>query len=215
MASVVIDLETVGLPVDQFDSSELAYLARGEDTPGESLTKLALSPLTGRIVCIGMVNPDTGGASTLALGSGPVGLATWFADDEAAMLGQFWQKIKPYAVVVTFNGRRFDVPYLLHRSAILGVPASRFDLLAYRYANKPHCDLLDQLTWYGAMKAYSLDFFCRRYHIRSPKEKANGAQVGEMFAAGEFDRIAEYCADDVRATAELYKLWVQRLKSDR
>ena len=31
------------------------------------------------------------------------------------------------------------------------------------------CDLLDQLTFYGASRRFSLDFYCRAFGIPSPK----------------------------------------------
>lgn len=212
-ANIVVDIETVGLPVEDFDESELTYLAKNDETPGESLTKFALSPLTCQVMCIGMENPDTGGSKILSLGESTDPIATFFGDREADMLAEAWRWIAKYNTVITFNGRRFDIPVLMHRSALLSVPISRFDLLGNRFRDSPHCDLLDQLTFYGAMKSYGLDFFCKRYGIASPKTTVTGADVGPMFDRGEYAEIARYNARDIHATALLYKeVWLRRLR---
>jgi hypothetical protein len=40
-----------------------------------------------------------------------------------------------------------------------------------------------------------------------PKGRLSGPQVNQLFAEGKYREIAQYCADDVRATAELYRRW--------
>jgi predicted PolB exonuclease-like 3'-5' exonuclease len=81
----------------------------------------------------------------------------------------------------------------------------------FSYAN--HTDLLDKLTFYnrsssGATRTFNFDFFSKAFGITSPKsEGVDGSKVGELFAAGKYQDIAEYCLRDVRATWELYQKW--------
>ena len=54
---LVFDLETVGLPIDSFDDTQQDYLLRGvatDEDRDKRIGEFALSPLTGKIVCIGM-----------------------------------------------------------------------------------------------------------------------------------------------------------------
>jgi hypothetical protein len=44
-----------------------------------------------------------------------------------------------------------------------------------------------------------------------PKGRLSGPQVNQLFAEGKYREIAQYCADDVRATAELYRRWRELL----
>ena len=92
------------------------------------------------------------------------------------------------------------------RSAMLGVAPSR-NLAGYRYAVNPHCDLAEVLTFQGAVRRmFSLDYWCRRFGITSPKEEGlDGSRVQEVYEAGGLDQIVEYCVRDVQATAELYR----------
>ncbi|MFM7100970.1 MAG: ribonuclease H-like domain-containing protein, partial [Verrucomicrobiota bacterium] len=130
----------------------------------------------------------------------------------------FWDVARRYDHIVTFNGRGFDVPFLYLRSALLNVPISRRDWLGYRYQTEPHCDLAEQLTFYGvsgregAARRFNLDFYCKAFGIPSPKAHGvSGLDVNDLMAAGEYRKIAEYCLRDVQATVELHRVWRERL----
>ncbi|HKB15706.1 MAG TPA: hypothetical protein VKF62_06560, partial [Planctomycetota bacterium] len=76
----------------------------------------------------------------------------------------------------------------------------------YRYEVRDHCDLMDVLAFFGAARGfYSLEYWCRRFDIESPKALLDGSQVARVFREGRIDDIAEYCLRDARATAELYR----------
>ncbi|MEZ4195224.1 MAG: ribonuclease H-like domain-containing protein [Candidatus Paceibacterota bacterium] len=94
---------------------------------------------------------------------------------EAQMLSEFWEGAKHYDTFVTFNGRSFDVPFLLHRSVVNEVTPSK-NLMEGRYPYQQkscrHVDLQDELTFFGAMsKRPSLHLFCRAYGMRVQKWK--------------------------------------------
>jgi hypothetical protein len=94
---------------------------------------------------------------------------------------------------------------LMVRSAQLGVAPSR-NLVPNRYALEDHCDLLDVLTFHGATRdRYSLDYWCRRFDIESPKGSIDGSQVARAYRDGRIEDIGEYCLRDVRATGELFR----------
>lgn len=204
------------------DEAQQSYLTRDCETDKErevELARASLWPLTGQVISVGMFNPATSSGVTLYLGAPEkyedAGVRYLGLPDEGLLLTQAWEAIAKYPRVVTFNGRCFDVPFLLLRSAILGVTPSRTDLLGNRYRVHPHCDLLDQLTFYGLTRKFPLDWYCHAFKIASPKNGITGADVGRLFAAGEIKRIARYCADDTRATALLYLAWLARLSEQR
>jgi hypothetical protein len=235
MAKLVFDIETSGLPLDSFDEAQRNYLFREcEKIPdaatraarqGEILKQFNLWPLTARVVCIAMLNADTSRGQVLFIAddyeedaneAGPVEFVACM--DEVELLTAFWDVAKHYEHIVTFNGRGFDVPFIYLRSALLNVPISRRDWLGYRFATEPHCDLAEQLTFYGvsgrdgAARKFNLDFYCKAFGIESPKAQGvSGADVNDLVAAGKFREIAEYCLRDVRATVLLYHIWRERL----
>lgn len=233
MATLVFDIETTALPLNSFDDAQQEYLMRDaarfpegperEARRSELERQLNLYPFTAQVVCIAMVNADSGRGQVLYLAD------DYEPDDEAEvkfvpfadeseLLHDFWELAKRYDQIVTFNGRGFDVPFLYLRSAVLGVPISRRDWLGYRFQTEPHCDLAEQLTFYqvsgrdGAARRFNLDFYCKAFGIESPKSKGvTGMDVSGLVAEGRYRDIAEYCLRDVRATVLLHRIWKERL----
>jgi 3'-5' exonuclease len=235
MATIVFDIETSALPLENFDEVQQEYLFRElekiedevarEARRAEILRQFNLWPFTAQVVCIAMLNVDTLRGQVLFTAddydeaeeqAGPVEFVPCV--DEVELLTAFWDVAQHYDSVVTFNGRGFDVPFLYLRSAALNVPISRKNWLGYRYATEPHCDLAEQLTFYGvsgregAGRRFNLDFYCKVFGIESPKSHGvTGMDVSDMMAEGRYREIAEYCLRDVHATVLLYRIWKERL----
>ena len=220
MARVVIDIETLGYPLESFDEVQQEYLLKFAETDEkrlETVLKFSLYPTTAQIIVIGMMNPDTNHGKILFQSDSKVnetsedGAVHFVSGTETELLSQFWQDLLYYDQFITFNGRGFDCPFLMLRSAILKVPPTR-NLMPYRYDTKIHCDLLEQLTFYGATRKFNLDFYCKAFGIKSPKsEGVTGLDLGPLFHEGKFQDIAKYCIGDVKATAELYRRWSEYL----
>lgn len=239
MAKLVFDIETTAQPLEHFDAVQQEYLFReAENLPDpaarafrreEIHRQFSLWPLTGQVVCIAMVNADTCRGKSLFVAEDfegelerPLGNKIEFVPcaDEAEMLVEFWELASHYDSIITFNGRGFDVPFIYLRSAILNVPISRKDWLGYRYQVEPHCDLIEQLTFYGvsgregAGRRFNLDFYCKAFGIVSPKSQGvTGMDICRMVAEGRAFEIAKYCMRDVQATVALYRLWKERLSA--
>lgn len=214
---VVFDIETSGRDFDSLDEQQQDYLTRFAKTPEEleaEKLKVNLYPYTAEVVCIGLLNVDSQNGEVLV--QAPTGTQPWKSPDgniafipgpECEIIERFWDRIKNFDQIVTFNGRTFDGPFLHIRSAMLGVKASR-NLLPYRYDANQHCDLLDQLTFYGAFRKFSLDFICMAFGIDSPKRHGvTGLDVNALFREGRFREIAEYNALDIIATRNLFLAW--------
>ena len=235
MATLIFDIETSALPLDQFDEAQREYLFRDAEKLPDDPSRLArreeiqkqfnLWPLTAQAVCIAMLNSETARGQVLFISSDyedgveEAGSVEFVACmDEVELLTAFWDVAKHYDNIVTFNGRGFDVPFLYLRSALLNVPITRKDWLGYRYSTEPHCDLAEQLTFYGvsgrdgAARRFNLDFYCKAFGIESPKSHGvTGADVNQMMAEMRYREIAEYCLRDVKATVLLYQVWRERL----
>jgi 3'-5' exonuclease len=237
MATLVFDIETSALPLENLDAAQQEYLFRdaanlsdpaASQARREEITRmLNLWPLTAQVVCIAMLNAESCRGKVLflaedfeepAAANGSVEFVT--CADESELLAQFWELAKHYDSIVTFNGRGFDVPFIYLRSAVLNVPVTRKDWLGYRYQVEPHCDLMEQLTFYGvsgrdgAARRFNLDFYCKAFGIESPKSHGvTGMDINQMLADGRHREIAEYCLRDVHATVLLYKIWKERLSS--
>lgn len=224
MNKVVFDIETLGFPLDSFDEKQQEYLlkfAKTEEERLEAIQKLALTPFTGHIIAIGMINPDSHHGKVWFRAEQPDsftsedGLVEFVSASEKEMLEGFWEAIVHFDQFITFNGRSFDCPFIMLRSAIHGVKSTR-TLLPYRYSHSEHCDLLEQLTFYNSFRKFNLDFYCKSFSIKSPKmDGITGLDLGPLFVEGRFREIAQYCIGDVKATAELYSHWLHFLAFEK
>ncbi|MBI5135474.1 ribonuclease H-like domain-containing protein [Candidatus Uhrbacteria bacterium] len=233
MSALIIDIETVGEDFDAMDSTSQAMLTRWieeEGFPPERQQKelqmlkdgLGFSSVTGQIVAIGVMDDakdhgvvyyqaplgDAGGQEEFVEGK-----FTFKCMSEKDMLALFWKGVLQYQEIVTFNGRCFDLPFLMIRSAIHGVRVSK-DFMNNRYLSSQksgarHVDLLEQLTFNGAVRRKSnLHLWCRAFGIASPKEEGiTGNDVKRLFQQGRYLDIARYNTRDLVATRELYRRW--------
>jgi uncharacterized protein YprB with RNaseH-like and TPR domain len=235
MGKLVFDIETIGDEFDSLDETTQEVLTRWikRETENDEAYQTALadlknglgfSPLTGQIVAIGVydVEKDKGAvyfqAPDASVEDSEDGNIKFRVLGEKEMLQQFWNLAEKYDEFVSFNGRAFDVPFLFVRSAIHEIRPTK-NLMANRYLssqpkNAQHIDLLDQLTFYGAVRRKgNLHLWSKAFGIKSPKEDGvTGDQVGELFKEKRFLDIAKYNVGDLQATKELYEYWEKFLK---
>ncbi len=217
MGHLIYDIETIGVAWNSIDMDTQEYLlkyAKTEEEKQDVRDKVGLYPLTGEIVAIGLYDPEQDIKSVFF--QAPKSELSeyyeedgvhYFVGDEATILEKFWASIMKYKTYVTFNGREFDNPYIMLRSADNAVPCQR-NLVPYRFSTTEHIDLLDQLTFYRATRKFTLDYYCKRFGLTSPKEEGvTGLDVPELYANGDYKTIAKYCMRDVIATAELFRVW--------
>ncbi len=224
MNRIVFDIETLGFPIESFDEQQQDYLlkyAKTEEEKTEAILRLNLAPQTAQVIAIGMMNPESNQGRVFYQATGHDAsfsedrMVEFVPGTEREVLENFWKTIPHYAQFITFNGRTFDCPFLMLRSAMLGIKPAR-NLMPYRYSAAEHCDLLEQLTYYGAFRKFNLDFYCKSFGIRSPKsEGITGLDLGPLFREGRFREIAEYCMRDVKATAELFRRWHDLLEFEK
>lgn len=232
MATLVFDIETVGHDFESFDETTQDSLTRwikseNEETYESALADLkdglGFSPLTGQIVAIGIYDVERE-KGAVYFQSSPNQQDENFESEgckfevmtEKEMLVKFWEVVEKYDTFVTFNGRGFDVPFLMIRSMIHGVQPSK-NLMTFRYLsqmpyNAKHVDLYDQLSFYGAVwkNKGSLHMWCQALGITSPKAQGvDGNDVKKLFETGKAKDIALYNGRDLSATAALYKKYKQ------
>jgi DNA polymerase elongation subunit (family B) len=233
--ALIFDIETIGEDYEKLDETTQESLTRWikKETQNEKEYGVALedlknglgfSPLTGEIVAIGALDSDKD-KGAVYFQSPEEKQEESDADGikfkpmaEKEMLEQFWKLCESYQEFVSFNGMGFDVPFLMIRSAIHNVRPSK-NLMSNRYLGSQkfdakHIDLMDQLSFYGAMrKKGTLHLWCRAFGIKSPKAGGvTGDDVGKLFKDKEYLKIAKYNSGDLVATRELYKYWRDYLK---
>lgn len=223
MRKIVFDIETSAYPFESLSESQQEYLLRyaeKETDPDKKQTQTdqairytSLYPLTAKCIAIGILDIEKE-KSFVYYESEEV--EEWFSEDkqihykglpEIEMLKSFWRIIEVTNKVITFNGRNFDIPFLMIRSAMLKIKPSK-NLIGRRYDTSSHIDLLEQFTFYGLTRKFNLDFYCQAFGIESPKTKEiSGMEVKNLYEAGRLKDIAIYCAHDIYATYQLYRIW--------
>jgi hypothetical protein len=230
MTKLIFDIETIGDDWESYDETTKTNLTRWlkkesfaepeyEKALEDIKNGLGFSPLTGEIVAIGVLELETNKGAVYYQAPGEKiadfeeGGIKYKAMSEKEMLEKFWQGIVNYTEFISFNGRAFDVPFLLLRSTVHEVKPTK-DLMSNRYLNSQkfnalHIDLLDQLTFYGAVRRKpSLHLICRALGIKSPKgEGVTGDEVKPLFKAKEYLKIARYNSWDLKATKEVFLRW--------
>lgn len=153
--------------------------------------KPGLHWLTGRIVCV-CVKPD--GQEPVAFGD----------EDEEALLVALHEYLMarfPYTLI-TFNGKAFDVPFLVMRGALYGLdfaslmPSDRF--------SKSHFDVFENVgggKWGLPCKLSEL-----AWYLGLPDVEGAGSKVQEQYDAGDFQAIIDHCKSDVVTTEGIYKI---------
>jgi 3'-5' exonuclease len=226
MPKLVFDIETIGEDFDLLDHTTQEVLTRWlkKESYSEEEYKIELeelkeglgfSPYTGSIVAIGVLDVEkNAGCVYFQDGSGKLSESEqdgikFKPMSEKEMLAKFWEGAQKYQQFITFNGRGFDVPFMMVRSAVHGIRPT-VNLMPPRYvANPNHIDLLDQISFLGSIrKKPNLHLCARAFGIKSPKsDGVTGEDVGRLYKEGKFIDIAKYNVGDLRATRELYLIW--------
>ncbi len=209
MHYLALDIETCPLPVDGYSAQQQARLQRemqflrqrNPDVEEDDLRLQAASlhPLLSWIVCISVQRAVDDPLQP----NEPHSYLAQTPDDEREMLRRFWEDIQRFVersnkiCWITFNGKRFDVPFLLARTlhhGLLPVPCGLLD--SYPYSHYPHCDLFNLFSGINL----GLADLCALLHIENPKAHGDGGQVQQLLEVEGIDGVRRYCEADVKAT---------------
>ncbi len=163
--------------------------------------KFALSPTTGEVILIGLLD---GNGKEIQIGLD--------GSTEKVILEDGWRAInnllKAGYRMVSYNGKAFDLPFLFIRGLINGIastPTIAINTLTHPYNNHQHYDCFNVLGE-GSLEQWNYLFgYGENY------ENINGAMIGEMFEKKEFAEIRAKNIGDLRKTGRLYELlkgWV-------
>ena len=185
MSTLVFDIETVGESWSDFDEVTQKTLVRWveksskeEDEKNTLLeaikNQLGFSPLTGSIVSIALYDVERELGVVYYVGEGTEDdfsdeLFTYKQRSEREILEDFWESALSYDTFVTFNGRQFDVPFILLRSVTKGIKPS-VDFHKKRFITQQslpyHVDLQYELTFSGYRnRRRHVHLFCRAFSI--------------------------------------------------
>lgn len=175
-----------------------------EQALAEAIHKTGLDGLYGRICCIGYAFDD-GEVFTSA------------GDDEKSVLEHFYSHVFDLTTqahhsglsdiattVIGHNVVGFDLPFLKHRSIILGIKPPPQLLKAMAAKPWDNCIADTMLMWNSDReKRASMDKLCRAFGIDG-KGDFDGSMVAATWPTDP-KKVVAYCVDDVKRTRQLYK----------
>jgi 3'-5' exonuclease len=128
------------------------------------------------------------------------GVQTLPSDSEERLVRGFWTFLEEFrGCLVSFNGRRFDLP-------VLELAAMRWEVSAPHYFDAPdssrslderHLDLCEYLTNFGTIGLRGGMHLLLKMMGLPGKLTMNGSMVQEYYDSGRLDEIHRYCRSDV------------------
>lgn len=205
MTYLYFDIETI--PAQSEDARE--YLAAKAKAPANlkdpAKIEAALAEKRKEAAAKSSFDGFFGHVCTIAW-DGPDGAGCVHMNDlsqERELLEVFFAQI-PYQAKLTLVGHNiigFDIPFLTRRALVLGVKLP--NLACWPRNPRPwEKSVHDTMQMAGDM--VGMDRVCHALGIPG-KGDFDGSQVAQAWADGEHEKIAEYCADDVRRTKEMHK----------
>jgi hypothetical protein len=197
---LILDIETI---------PDVERWKRPEVTQNTPEPKIAFPPTWAhRIVVIGCLWLDHGyRLKRLGVVGDPTGGQGTPDERERHLLEDFSRFVgRARPVLVTYNGRSFDLPVIAMRALCHGVSLGwyyRERNVRYRYSEEGHLDLCDWLADHGATQSGSLDAIARLIGLPG-KVGVDGSQVEGLYAAGQLAEIQRYCLADVTQTTLLF-----------
>lgn len=213
-----LDIETI--PTE--DQAVIADLGSGISAPGnyknpesiakwekenkqalveEQVKKTAFDAAYGSICCIGYAWE----------GNDPITLTVKRMEDEAGLLCEFMDDVldKTRRVETRLEVVGHNVPWdlrFIYQRCIIHDIRPPHSLMACIHA-KPWAESIrdTMLMWNPERdRRISLEKLCRVLGVPSSKGEMDGSKVYEAYKAGEWTKIAKYCADDVLATRKVF-----------
>lgn len=104
--------------------------------------------------------------------------------------------------IVGHNVVNFDIRFLWQRAIVLGVRMPNW----FPRDPKPWgVETFDTMAAFaGARNMIGMDRLCSALGLEG-KGEIDGSMIGDLWAAGEYQKIAEYCRDDVIRTREIHR----------
>lgn len=210
LADAAKEKESVKAPSNYKDEAKIAeYIAakHAEIDAGmeEKRLKTSFDGMYGRIACIAWAVDDGPVQSTLATDSEREAIEAFYAEVISATV--IYAHARDIVNPTAFCGHTlagFDLPFLKHRSIILGIKPPSALLKAMNAKPWDGCIADTMLMWSGdPHKRGSMDRLCKALGIPG-KDGFDGSMVADTWP-DDPQKVIDYCMDDVERTRKIYK----------
>lgn len=181
---------------DKYEESRIAKIA---DKRAEYLSKMGLSPLTGKICCFGWMwqygeNPPEQVKSVCSQSEEIV----------IAKIQEVFSMATQLTTLVTFHGKAFDLPFIKTRCAIMGAPLRHYDRWSSKYEQESHFDVRCALTNFDDYVKGTLGQWATKMGIPYDNN-FGGDTIQELYDENQLQIISGKCEVDVFATFSMFQ----------
>lgn len=217
--ALIFDIETVGWSqneehldavLEELRSKQAKLPKAVAEAKEKARDKMALYPISGRVAIIGMLDTEASAPEMFKfLVSGyenlmdPTVVSYLGEDNEGVMISEFFETITKSANqgsrLVSFAGKRFDLPFLFIRALTYGIKAcGNYQELIHPYNNNLHLDISSFLEK-GSLNM--LSYLVGAGDLTDEK----GSEVPKMIEAGNYSEAIDKCKKDLVKTAAIYE----------
>jgi len=186
-----LDIETIGVDdifssryIDRHVDKRLKDTKKIEENKVELKDKLALSPLTGRVILVGIA---VDGAEVFFNNASEVELLYKTID----FIHVAYNK---GSRMITFNGKSFDIPFIVQRAIIhkIPFPIEVFSKLMYPYNHEYHIDIR------SFFPKGTLNEIAYLLGDGGSIDDSSGNVIQEYYEVGKLKEIEEKCRKDLK-----------------
>ncbi len=184
MKYIFLDIETA--PLEIKDDYVIKYLMDKKLTDASR----SLDPNYSKIIVIGVKNENN---------------SRLFAGEEKQILIDFWNFIKENeGIVVTHNGYKFDIPFIIARSIINNVKITKeINLNPWNVFRSNHIDVMLVFSQNVFVNS-GLRILARLNNIEFEEDNIMGKDVERLYNEGRLEDIKKHCGKDIEILEKLF-----------
>lgn len=133
----------------------------------------------------------------------------FYNEDEKQLLTEFWSYMKENfrnTVLVTHNGYKFDIPFLILRSCINNVEiTAAVNTNRWQLERSNHFDTMLFFSQNEIFTNINIDILGKMHGIHVPDKRFFGIDIERLYKEGNTDKIKEKCKQDVEILENLFK----------
>ncbi len=187
MKHLFLDIETIPLKITHEDVK--TYLMDKKITK----EKRSLDPNYSQIILIGTKIQDE---------------INFFSGEEKVMLQEFWNYVKEKqpGKIITYNGYKFDIPFLLLRSYMhtIKVPIN-INMNRWNMNSSNHFDVMLFFSHNEIFLNPNLEILGKMHGIEVIGEQISGRDIEKLYAQNQLETIKEKCKHDLEILGQLFE----------
>ncbi|MEK6834922.1 MAG: ribonuclease H-like domain-containing protein [Nanoarchaeota archaeon] len=150
-------------------------------------------------------DPNYSKVIAVALKINDENVKVFHGEDEVEILKNTWEFIKESkAMIVTHNGYKFDIPFLIIRSCINNILPLNISLNPWTMVNSNHFDTMLFFSGSGSFTNPNLEILAKLNNVEVEKERVSGVDIEKLYKSKEWEKIIGRCKQDVEILEKVF-----------